>query len=153
MKPLLPIHPRGRELRADGEPNPFESYLLAVGALQGYLVLSGIARPDSLQLALGTNLRIVWASLLLFGGGVTLAGLYWPADLHTGFEVKRVGLFACGAATAIYGVALCFIGPAGYVAAAMQIAFSMACFVRIYQVTRRIRKARAMLVAARNPKG
>lgn len=153
MKSILPIHRRGRELRAEGEPNPFEAMLLGTAVLQGYLVLAGIARPSTMQLALGNNLRITWATLLLFGGATALAGLYWPADLHTGFEVKRVGLFASGTSTLVYGAALLFIGPAGYVAAAIQLAFSAACFVRIYQITRRIRKARAQLVAAREPKG
>lgn len=139
------------DLRGPLDPNPFESFLLFIAVLQGWLVLSGVAQPTALQQVLGTNLRILWASLLLFGGAVALAGLHWPADLMTGFEVKRVGLLACGTATLTYGLALLMLGPQGYVAAVIQVAFAAACFVRIAQVTRRIRRVRAHLVAAREP--
>lgn len=143
-------HPERKLLRVDGEPNPFETFMLAIAVLQGWLVLSGLAQPSTIQAALGNNLRIVWASMLLFGGATALAGLHWPADLHTGFEIKRVGLFASGMSTLVYGLALAFVGPAGYVAAIIQIGFAAACFYRIYQITRRIRRVRAQLVAARN---
>lgn len=146
-------HRLNSELRGDLDPNPFESFLLGICALQGYLVLSGIAHPSSLQAVLGPNLRIAWASLLLFGGAVALAGLHWPADLMTGFEIKRVGLFACGTATLIYGLALALLGPQGYAVAVIQLGFSIACFARIVQVTHRIRRVRCHLVAARNPEG
>lgn len=139
------------ELRGDLDPNPFESFLLAICALQGWLVLAGIARPSSLQESLGSSLRVAWASMLLFGGITALAGLHWPSDLMTGFEIKRVGLFAAGVATLIYGLALITLGPQGYVVALIQLGFSAACFTRIHQVTRRIRRVRAHLVAARNP--
>lgn len=144
-------HPERSLLRVDGEPNPFETFLLAIAVLQGWLVLSGLAQPSTIQNALGNNMRIMWASMLLFGGATALAGLHWPADLHTGFEVKRVGLFASGSATFIYGMALVFLGPPGYVAALIQLGFAAACFYRIYQITRRIRRVRAQLVAARTP--
>lgn len=145
------IHRLHPELRGDLDPNPFESFLLGVCVLQGYLVLAGIAHPTALQNTLGNTLRIAWASLLVFGGATSLAGLHWPADLMTGFEIKRVGLFAAGISTATYGAALTMLGSQGWVSAAIQLAFSAACFYRIYQVTRRIRRVRAHLVAARTP--
>lgn len=153
MKRLLPRclrHTPGVvKQRPAGAANPLEAYLLGVCALQGWGVLAGIARPTSMLYVLGPTLRIAWATLLLVGGIVAVGGLLWPGDRLTGVEIKRVGLFMCGGGTLAYGVALILLGPAGYTAATTSLGFSLACFVRIWQVSRSIRRVRQQLVAAR----
>lgn len=138
----------GWAARPMGDPNPFEAYLLAACVVQGAVVLLGWARPTSIEQALPLALRILWAGLLLVGGVFALVGLYWPDPL-TGVEIKRPGLVAVGTATLTYGVALVPLGAVGMVAATANIAFALACAVRIRQVTRRVNAVRAHLVAAR----
>jgi hypothetical protein len=142
-----------RQVRPAGDANPFEAYLLAVCALQGWSVLAGTATPTSLSHALTPTLRLVWATLLLIGGILSVVGLYWPRNPITGVEIKRVGLVAAGTASLTYGLALVFIGPAGYVAASLSLSFALACVTRVVQVTRRIRGTRRRIVAARDPEG
>lgn len=137
-----------RPPRPAGDPNPFEAYLLGAAVVQGAVVLIGWARPTSIELALPLLLRILWAGLLLTGGAVALLGLYWPNPL-TGIEIKRPGLVAVGTATLTYGIALVPLGPAGLVAATANVAFALACGVRVWQVTRRVNEVRAHLVASR----
>jgi hypothetical protein len=139
----------GSEPRPVGEPNPFEAYMFAACVAQGAVVLLGAARPTSIELALPTLLRVLWAVLLLVGGVAVLTGLYWPGSPLTGVEIKRPGLVAVGGAALAYGVALLPFGAAGMVVAIANVSFSLACAVRVWQVTRRVRAVRAHLVDTR----
>lgn len=148
-----PRDPPKRRARPTGDPNPFEGFLLGVCAIQGWSVLVGTSTPTSIQASLGPGLRFAWAFLLLTGGIAAVSGLYWPGNPITGVEIKRVGLVATGTATLAYGVALLLLGPIGLNVALANFAFSIACFTRTIQVTRRIRGARRRIVAARDPEG
>jgi hypothetical protein len=150
--PCDPPTPKRRN-RPTGDPNPFEAFLLGVCAIQGWSVLAGTSTPTALQASLGPTLRFAWAFLLLAGGIAAVAGLYWPGNVITGVEIKRVGIVATGLATLAYGVALLLLGPVGLNVALLNFAFSTACFTRTVQVTRRIRGARRRIVAARDPEG
>lgn len=147
------IRERERPPRPAGDPNPFEAYLLAVCALQGWSVLMGAASPRALYAVLTPGLRVAWGVVLVVGGIASIVGLYWPRNPTTGIEIKRVGLVATGTASLAYGVALLLFGPQGYVAALLSLAFALACATRVIQVTRRIRGTRRRIVAARDPEG
>lgn len=130
------------EFRPAGPANPFEGFLLFVAVIQGFLVLSGTAKPTSLLALLPDGFRLMWAGLLFFGGMVSLAGLYWPGNPFTGVEVKRVGLLACAFPTLAYALALFNLGSVGIVAGTQSLLFAAACFWRIHQVGRALNSAR-----------
>lgn len=138
--------------RPAGPVNPFELYLLAVCALQGWAVLTHVAQPPSLQLALPPTLRLVWGALLLIGGVFSVSGLYWW-DPFTGIEVKRVGLISAAAGTLAYAVAvISYAGSMGFLGAAYNVFFAAACIVRVRQVTRALKAARGRVEAMRVPR-
>lgn len=130
------------ELRPAGPANPFEGFLLFVCVLQGFMVLSGAAKPASILTLLPYGFRTVWAGLLLFGGLIALAGLYWPGNPFTGVEVKRVGLLTCAFPTLAYSLALFGLGSIGFVAGTQSLIFAAACFWRVLQVTQALKEAR-----------
>lgn len=134
------------EIRPAGPANPFEAFLLAVLVLQGALVLGGVSRPASIVSLLPNGFRIVWAGLMLVGGVLSLAGLYWPGSQFTGCEVKRVGLIASGFGALAYAVALLSIGQSAWVAASTSFFFALACVVRHWQVGRALKQARYRIV-------
>jgi hypothetical protein len=135
--------------RPTGEPNPFEAYMFAACVVQGAALLTGAARPTSIEQALPLQLRVVWATLLLLGGVAVLVGLYWPGSPMTGVEIKRPGLVAVGGAALAYGLALLPFGAAGMVVAIANVSFALACAVRVWQVTRRVRAVRRNLIDTR----
>jgi hypothetical protein len=138
--------------RPAGDPNPFEEFILGVCVLQGCSVLAG-AVPPTMGTALEPGLLLVWAALMILGGVLSIAGLYWPGDPITGVEVKRVGFVAAGTASLTYGVALALAGPQAFVAAFLSLAFALACARRFIQVTRKIKGQRRRIVAARDTEG
>jgi hypothetical protein len=83
----------------------------------------------------GPALRFVWALLLFFGGAASIIGLWWPWDPIDGVLIKRVGLLAAAGGTLAYGLALAFLGPLGFIAAAYNIGFAVVCLIRAWQVS------------------
>lgn len=140
-------------LSKDNPTDPAEPFLLLIAALQGYLTITGIARPASLMAIFSDPWRNLWGSLLLFGGLVALLGIYWQGDSTTGLEFRRVGLCGCATSSLTYGVILLTLGPQGYVTAVLQLGFVLVCLIRIGQITWRIKKIRAQYVAARENGG
>lgn len=143
--------PKECKSRPAGPVNPFEVWLLTACVIQGLVVLTHTARPPSVQALLPPWLRLLWGVLLLVGGVLSVAGLYWP-DPFTGIEIKRVGLVLAAAGVLAYGVALLAVGPNGYLAAATNIAFAFACAVRVYQVSQALTAARGRIAAMRPPR-
>lgn len=141
--------PRRHVDRPAGPANPFEAGLLVVCTIQGLWVLIGLAQPSSIQLSLGPGLRFVWALLLFVGGGASILGLWWPYDPVDGVLIKRVGLLAAAGGTLAYGLALVFIGPAGYIAALYNVGFAVVCVVRAWQVSVALAVHRMHLAALR----
>lgn len=123
--------------------------MFAACVVQGTALLTGAARPTSIEQALPMALRVVWATLLLLGGVAVLLGLYWPGSPMTGIEIKRPGLVAAGGAALAYGLALLPFGAAGMVVAITNVSFALACAVRVWQVTRRVRAVRRNLIDTR----
>ena len=148
-RPRVGPHPNQR-LRPAGPPNPFEAFLLAVCAVQGWAVLTNTAQPPSVQALLPPWLRTVWGVLLLTGGVLSVSGLYWT-DPFTGVEIKRVGLVAAAGGTLAYGVALLTVGSPGLLASATNFGFAAACIVRTWQVSRALNAARGRIAAMRDP--
>jgi hypothetical protein len=132
-----------------GPINPFELYLMLAATLQGFTVLAHLARPSSIEALLPRWLVILWAGLLVVGGILTGAGLTWPGDPFTAIEIKRVGLVASGIGASAYAVALFEIGPGGIVAGLYAAGFVAACAVRVWQIRRALRAARAYLAEVR----
>lgn len=148
--PPFRAHPRRHIDRPTGPANPFESYLLVICVAQGFAVTFGIARPPSIEILLPNSLRFLWGVLLLFGGLAAVLGLHWPWDAIDSILIKRVGLIAAGGGTLAYGAALLTLGPVAYIAAAFNVGFALACFMRAIQVTAALHRFRADLSAIRN---
>lgn len=130
------------DFRPAGPANPFEGFLLFVCVIQGFLVLTGAAKPTSMLALLPNGFRLMWAGLLFFGGLIALSGLYWPGNPFTGVEVKRVGLLACAFPTLAYSLVLFSLGSAAFVVGTQSLLFAVACFWRIHQVSQALRAAR-----------
>lgn len=131
-----------RDMRPAGPANPFEGFMLFVCGLQGFLVISHLAKPASIMLLLPEGFRIMWATLLMFGGMVALCGLYWPGNPFTGVEVKRVGLLACAFPSLAYSIALFALGQVAFVAGVQSFMLAVACLWRVVQVSGALRSAR-----------
>ena len=150
LMPVFRDSPRRHMDRPAGPANPFEAGLLLVCWLQGASVVLGFAQPNSIQESLGPGLRFVWALLLFLGGGAAVIGLWWPWDPIDGVLVKRLGLLAAAGGTLAYGLALAFLGPIGFVAAAYNIGFAIVCLVRAWQVSVALAVYRSHLVNFRD---
>lgn len=131
---------RERLARYLGPLNPFEAYQLVACIVQGIGVVSGYAKPPSIEILLPNLLRFVWGTLLLLGGVAVVVGLYWRWDPIDGVLIRRIGLIAAGGGTGIYGIALLALGPEGFVAGVFNIAFALACFARVHQIGVAIRQ-------------
>jgi hypothetical protein len=66
--------------------------------------------------------------------------------------IKRVGLLAAAGGTLAYGLALAFLGPLGYIAAAYNIGFAVVCLIRAWQVSVALAVYRAHLRPPRRPR-
>lgn len=136
--------------RPAGPANPFEAFLLIVCILQGLGVLTGTARSAAMTALLPHPMRIAWAVLLLFGGTLAVAGLYWPWDPIDAIFIKRLGLIAAGGGTFAYGVAIITsVGPPGFIVAASNLGFALACADRVYQVSVALQRFRAHVGSAK----
>lgn len=134
-----PVH------RVTGIPNSFETFLLVACVVQGIGLATGAARSGVVDAALEGRgwLAVVWAALLGVGGMASLLGLYWRGDPFTAVEVKRVGLVMVGFGSLVYGAALVLAAPeTGFVAGVSAIAFSVAAFTRVSQVSGLLEQAR-----------
>lgn len=136
-----------------GDRNPFEAFLLTGALLQGAAVLVGAASPTSIDQALPPTMQIIWAILLLGGGGLALIGLGWLGDPFSAIEIKRVGLVCAGFGGLVYGMAAAAFGAPGLAVGIYNICFAAACFWRLIQITIRLRGIRANLAAVRDLRG
>lgn len=139
--------------RPAGDANPFEGFLLLAALAQGATVLTGVAAPTSVIAALPPGLVVLWAVLLLAGGGLALAGLYWLGDPFLGVEIKRVGLIGAAVGALVYASAASLLGASGVAVAIYNMLFAVACIVRVFQVSRRLRWAREHMTESRGPTG
>lgn len=127
--------------------NPFEVYLLVVGALSGVTTLvTGVAASASLELSLDDTTLDVWAWALTIGCLTALFGVVLPHRapfVEFGLQLERFGLLLCGTGIAIFVyVVLATAGWAtGGQIASFNAAFALACGTRVVQITRRFKYA------------
>lgn len=148
MRPVDWLHrPRRQHLdRPAGPPNPFEAFLLIAAMIQGVAAIARFSQPVAFEAVFPPWVREAWGCILFLGGVASVAGLYWPWDPVDGVLIKRVGLVALAGVTIAYGVAGLFSAPARlFVGSTFNIAFGIACIVRVRQVSDAIRDLRAEL--------
>jgi hypothetical protein len=147
------MHPRDwlhrRSLPVDrptGPPNPFEACLLVACAVIGIATAAGFARPLAFQDVLPPWARLIWGGLMFVGGIAAVAGLYWPGDPVDGVLIKRGGLVTLAPLALAYGLAGFADMPSGrFVASTFAIALSIACVLRVRQVSAAIKGLHSQL--------
>lgn len=146
MRPVDWLHrPRTQLDRPAGPPNPFESFLLGVCVVQGFAAIIGYSQPAAFDSAFPPWVRRVWGAVLFLGGVAAVTGLYWPWDPVDGVLIKRVGLVALAGVTIAYGIAGLATPTRLFVGATFNLAFGIACIVRIRQVSAAIARLRQQL--------
>lgn len=107
--------------------NPFEIFLGGLCVVSGLpFLLNFTPKPGSLEALLPEWLVIAWGTQLVLGGLATLFGIL--ADRE---DTYRFGMTLLGPAAIIYAVGIVAAsGAPGLVAAAITLAFGLACIVR-----------------------
>jgi hypothetical protein len=147
---------RPRIDRPLGPANPYEAWVFVVCFLAGAATLVGAALPSSLDDAVTSGFRWLWAALLAAGAAAALAGLYWPGDQFTAMYVKRAGILALAGALLAYGVALFALGRSGVVVGLETVGLAVASLHRVRQITiaaARARQSAVQLEAIITPPG
>jgi predicted MFS family arabinose efflux permease len=137
--------PRRHLDRPAGPPNPFESFLLGVCVVQGAAAVIGFSQPAAFEGSFPPWVHRAWGVILLLGGVAAVVGLYWPGDPVDGVLIKRVGLVALAGVTIAYGIAGLATPTRLFVGATFNLAFGIACIIRIRQVTAAISALRRQL--------
>lgn len=119
--------------------HPMEVFLLTASALQGFVVITGLAAPRSIAETLPVALRVVWSVFLLVGGIMGLTGRSW-------LGVYRIGLAFTGVGAITYATALFTQGRAGTVAGITFLGWALACWAQILITTRRLESLRRTVV-------
>ena len=119
---------------------PFQAMIGVAMMIAGGATLLGVA-PPSLHDSLPRPLIVGWASILLVGSPLMLAGLIARAP-----RLEQAGLVLLTAATAIYGIAISVVQPAAATAvAATYLLLAVACLMRIRILNRAIDAGRLAL--------
>lgn len=120
-------------------PNAMEVYLLALALFSAVTLLAAEARPFSVDALLGPVWALLWAGMLIFGGSIVLAGMYWPCRPITGVALQQFGYTAFAVASLARGVAQ--IGVDRAAEAPVVFGFAVAAAIRIWQLEVRVRSA------------
>lgn len=129
-----------------GRRHPFEVAMLMATL---FISASRLVAQNSgtIERTLSPLLVVVWYSLLAFGSGVALLGVFWKEPL-AGLLIERSGLFFLIAATTVYSFALIYsAGFRGVAAAAFVVGFAAASSIRAVDIGRILIRIRAMAVA------
>lgn len=106
--------------------NPFELFVGALCIISGLPSLIVGPPPTSLQALLPSAVTRLWGAELVIGGALIVIGV-----LTRRHRIERAGLFQLGPAAIAYGLAVAFVaGTGGAVAAAILLAFGLACLAR-----------------------
>lgn len=123
--------------------NPFQLFLMLLAFTSSLPLLQGQSGSAILDAQLDTVDVVLWGICLLVGSGLDLIGMLTPwRRRHFGMVIERAGLILVGGAAGIYTYVILHAAPSvGAVryAAAIQLAFSLACVYRTYQITRALR--------------
>lgn len=123
--------------------NPFEVYLLIFGVIIGIAILQDIKVSATLQgNDVGGDASYMWALFVLLGSATALIGITIPPRneilLVRGLQIERFGLTLLSGACVVFSVLVAFYGGAdGRLVAGQNLAFTLACLTRIWQITRR----------------
>jgi hypothetical protein len=129
--------------------NPFEFFFLIAIVLTSfaYVVLRAPA-PNSVQTLLPQFAVIVWWANLGTGSCLALFGGLWRSKLDTGLAMYQLGWFLTGLACFVYSLAILILHPVlGLFPAMTNMAFTIACVVRVIQVQRFFRLTRQLIRA------
>lgn len=126
--------------------NPFELFISATCALSGFSVALGAASPSSVVSTLPPALQVIWGCALGGGGVTALAGLVCRVIrlrwFLSGLAVECAGMALLTASSLSYAIIILFYVDLrqSLVAAAVQIALSLASLARAYAIRRITRK-------------
>lgn len=123
--------------------NPFEVYLLSVGAVLGFLRIAFGFQSSSTLDSLDPAVLKVWSWLVTSGCLIGLIGLSLPKKwIETGLQLERYAMTVVGIGLLVYaGIVWGQAGQAGLWAASTNAAFALACLTRSVQISRRFRWA------------
>lgn len=121
--------------------SPFETYLLVVGVLAGWGVMTG--EQVSQAMAVDDGLTHLWGIFVFVGSLLALLGSLTPQKhplaMVLGLHVERFGLTLLAGACGVYAWILWDAGEGARLVAAQNAAFSAACVARVVQIARRFR--------------
>lgn len=123
--------------------NPFEVYLLSVGALLGFLRLAFDFKTSNAIDTMDPVVVAIWTWLVTVGCFVGLIALSLPnKHIENGLALERFALTVVGFGILVYsGVVLGSTGMVGVWTASTNAAFAFACLTRAVQISRRFRWA------------
>lgn len=123
--------------------NPFEVYLLLVGAVLGAARLVFGFKTSSVIDGLDPMVLTLWSWLITTGCFVGLIGLSLPKKwIEVGLQLERYAMTMVGGGLLVYsGVVYGQVGTAGLWNASTNGAFALACLTRSWQISRRFRWA------------
>ena len=144
------VDPSGKTIPVVPPKNPFQAFLLALSLGASLPLLRGETNSVMLESTLSDLAVILWGIALLVGSGIALTGMWMRNHRTAGLILERGGLILTGGAAATYTFAIMeAAGQASDVryAAAIQVAYALACFWRVAQITRILRWAKEFLIA------
>lgn len=125
-----------------GRERSHEVTLNIWAVIVGAFYLFGAPRPVSLS-ELYQPLIYVYASGLVLGGLLSLAGCFWLSNLERSLELERAGLITLTGMLLIYVTAVfTSVGPSGLFAAGLVGAWAWANVRRALQCTRDLSRLR-----------
>jgi hypothetical protein len=135
--------------------NQLAVFLLRLCVISGSLALAATVagqptEPPAVAAAVPEWARIVWYVLLVAGGVIALAGIYWRrrtlADHVTALLCERHGEIGLSLGAALYGLALVTLdGWPGKAAGAITLLFAYDCARRVWDISRDLAGIRVLL--------
>lgn len=123
--------------------NPFQVYLMAVAIFSGgsILIRDVPATAGTAEAYLEGWSLVLWAVLLVVGGTLTLAGMYWQWDVRDALLAKRLGLVMLSLPVGCYGLILAFtVGTRAGSVVAVLLGFAAAGSVQAWRVHQHIKQ-------------
>lgn len=136
----MPMHALYLHLRGRGPvPNPYVSrqnpdatFLMTLVVLSGIGQLATNSPPPSVQAKMGDLYSVIWASGLIIFGLMCLLGMFMPEGVRA-LQVEQSGRFAMACLSLSYVlIALSVAGTSGIGVGFIVLAFSCACFIRVW---------------------
>lgn len=138
--------------------HPFAMYLLGLCVVSGAVALIGAAvgqptEPPAIAATVPQWARLTWYGLLVAGGLLSLAGVWWPRrriiDMITGLLWERRGVVGLAIGANLYGLTLLFLlhDFAGRVSGVLTVLFAGACMARLWDIRRDLNRIRTALKA------